>query len=106
MSELKLSDRDWKSFFLSEIFTTIQRGKRLTKANQLKGTTPYISSTAITNGVDGFIGNKNGVRKFSNCITIANSGSVGSVFYHEYEFIASDHVTALINKDLNKNHYL
>ena len=39
-------------------------------------------------------------------MTIANSGSVGKSFYHSYEFVASDHVTALISLRLNKFHYL
>ena len=39
-------------------------------------------------------------------MTIANSGSVGSAFYHKYEFIASDHVTQLKRKGLDKYAYL
>ncbi|MGO3650970.1 restriction endonuclease subunit S [Vagococcus sp.] len=97
---------DWEFFSLDKIFTTIQRGKRLTKKNQIKGDIPYISSTKYNNGVDSFIGNEENVRKFSNCLTIANSGSVGNIFYHDYEFIASDHVTALVNEELVKEHYM
>ena len=76
-------------------FNTIQRGKRLTKSNQIKGLTPYISSSGINNGLDNFISNSEKIRVFDNCLTIANSGSVGSTFYHTYRFIASDHVTHL-----------
>lgn len=101
-----MKNREWKSFFLNEIFTTIQRGKRLTKNKQIPGNIPYISSTMTNNGTDGFIGNETGVRFFQDCLTIANSGSVGSVFYHDYRFIASDHVTVLINPKLSKFHYL
>src|SRR5690625_143910 len=79
-----------------------QRGKRLIKKNQIKGNVPYISSTALSNGVDNFIGNKINVRVFEDCLTVANSGSVGEVFYHPYKFIASDHVTHLKNKKFNK----
>ena len=60
----------------------------------------------MKNGCDAFLGNQKGVRKFRNCLTIANSGSVGSVFYHDYMFIASDHVTALVNSKLTKLQYL
>ena len=101
-----LEDKDWHEFFLKDIFEVVQRGKRLTKANQNDGQKPYISSTALNNGVDNFIGNKSGVRLFSNCLTIANSGSVGSSFYHPYEFIASDHVTHLENSTFNSFVYL
>lgn len=100
------NQREWREFFLSDIFTKIQRGKRLTKKNQISGDIPYISSSMSNNGIDGFIGNENNIRKFSNCLTIANSGSAGSIFYHNYEFIASDHVTALINENLTKEHYM
>ena len=56
--------------------------------------------------MDGFIGNEGSVRKFEDCITIANSGSVGSAFFHQYEFVASDHVTQLKRKGLDKYAYL
>jgi hypothetical protein len=99
-------DKEWGEFFLTDIMFKIQRGKRLTKANQKAGNKPYISSTAINNGVDNFIGNEDGVRVFFNCLTIANSGSVGSSFYHPYEFVASDHVTHLANDSFNENIYM
>lgn len=104
--KLELSDRKWKSFFLRDVFPSIQRGKRLKKDDQYKGLAPYISSTALNNGVDNFIENTTGVRRFENCLTIANSGSVGSTFFHPYEFVASDHVTHLRNDKLNEFSYL
>ncbi len=65
-----------------------------------------MSSTSQTNGVDGFVGNTSGVRTFSDCLTVANSGSVGSAFYHRYRFVASDHVTKLQREGLDKYAYL
>jgi hypothetical protein len=59
----------------------------------------------MNNGVDNFIANKTGVREFGNCITIANSGSVGRAFYHPYDFVASDHVTQLKNDGLSRRMY-
>lgn len=96
----------WKEFYFTDVFTRIQRGKRLTKANQTDGILPYVSSTAFNNGVDGFIGNNQNVRSFANCLTLANSGSVGSAFFHAYRFIASDHVTSLEREGLDKYAYL
>lgn len=52
------------------------------------------------------MGNESGVRKFSDCLTVANSGSVGSAFFHQYEFVASDHVTRLKREGLDKYAYL
>ena len=97
---------NWRAFYFTEVFTEIQRGKRLKKADHKIGNTPYVSSTSFNNGVDGFIGNDGSVRRFEDCLTLANSGSVGSAFYHRYEFIASDHVTQLKREGLDKYAYL
>ncbi|GAB6168826.1 hypothetical protein JCM1393_12860 [Clostridium carnis] len=102
----KLHDKEWKEFNLTKLFTSIQRGKRLTKANHIVGRIPYVSSSAMNNGVDNYISNTKKVRKFSNCLSIANSGSVGSSFYHPYEFIASDHITHLKNENMNMFVYI
>lgn len=99
-------DVKWKEFKMTDIFSEIQRGRRLRKADHKIGTRPYVSSTGMNNGVDGFISNDEGVRIFSNCLTVANSGSVGSTFYHPYSFVASDHVTKLENKKYSKYVYL
>ncbi|MDP0297784.1 restriction endonuclease subunit S [Glaesserella parasuis] len=101
-----LKNTEWREFSFSQVFVEIQRGKRLTKSNQQDGTMPYVSSTATNNGVDNFIDNSTNVRIFENCLTLANSGSVGSTFFHYYTFVASDHVTALILEKPNKYVYL
>ena len=101
-----LSQCKWKEFYFTEVFDEIQRGKRLTKAAQLDGNMPYIFSTASNNGVDGFIGNLEKVRTFEDCITLANSGSVGNAFFQAYKFVASDHVTKLKVTGLDKHAYL
>lgn len=103
---LNLRDRDWSTFHLTELFDSIQRGKRLKRADQQQGTIPYVSSSALNNGVDGFICKADGCRVFYDCISLANSGSVGSAFYEPFEFVASDHVTHLKRKGLKKEHYL
>ena len=100
-----LNEKIWRAFLVGEIFKTIQRGKRLKTADHIQGNVPYVSSSAQNNGVDDFIGNEANVRKFKDCLTIANSGSVGKCFYHSYEFIASDHVTVLSSPNLNQYHY-
>lgn len=100
-----LEDIEWKEYKLCDIFNYISRGKRLKKGDHINGNIPYISSTMLNNGVDGFIGNKRG-KKFDNCLTIANSGSVGYSFYHPYEFIGSDHVTALKDDRYNRYTYI
>lgn len=103
---LQLSDREWKPFFLTQLFSAIQRGKRLKSENHIPGVIPYVSSSALNNGVDNFISNTDKVRVFSNCLSLANSGSVGSSFYEPFAFVASDHITHLKNERYNKYHYL
>ncbi|HDZ5100897.1 TPA: restriction endonuclease subunit S [Campylobacter jejuni] len=96
----------WKEFDFADIFKEIKRGKRLIKDNQIQGKIPYVSSSAFDNGIDNFINNNENVRKFNNCISLANSGSVGNAFFHSYEFVASDHITQLIQPKFNKYIYL
>lgn len=101
-----LENVSWKEFYFNEIFKKIKRGKRLKKDDHIEGNIPYISSTSLNNGLDQFIGNEEKIRKFKDNITLANSGSVGSCFYHEYEYIASDHVTSLTLDKADKYIYL
>ncbi len=96
----------WKAFPIRDIFTHIQRGKRLKTGDHISGKTAYVSSSATDNGIDNFVSNKKGVRIFEDCLTLANSGSVGTAFYHSYSFVASDHVTQLKGKSFNKYIYL
>ena len=104
--DLNLKDVQWREFNLNEIFPEIQRGKRLKKDDHITGVKPYVSSSGLNNGVDGFIGNTENVRNFKKCLTIANSGSVGATFYQPFDFVASDHITKLENKEFNKYVYL
>ncbi len=103
---LSLTDREWKEFYINGIFEHIQRGKRLKTTDHIPGNMPYVSSSAINNGVDDFVSNSHKVRIFNDCLTLTNSGSVGTAFYHGYSFVASDHVTALKSEKLNEYSYL
>lgn len=99
--------KKWKEFFVIDIFPSIQRGKRLIKDKQVSGNVPYVSSTAMNNGVDNFIQyDSSKMRKYQNCLSVANSGSVGASFYEPFEYVASDHVTHLKNENFNKDIYL
>lgn len=103
---LNVNDREWAPFHVIHLFDTIRRGKRLRRADQTEGDTPYVSSSASNNGVDGFISREDGCRVFSDCISLANSGSVGAAFYEPFEFVASDHVTHLKREGLSRGCYL
>lgn len=84
----------WKEEKLTTLFE-YQRGQRYTKEAQKPGPYPYISSTEENNGVDAHVVLGPRSKVYKDCLTMANSGSRGVTFYHEGEFIASDHVTVL-----------
>lgn len=101
-----LASREWKDFAIPYVFQNIQRGKRLKNAEHVPGIMPYVSSTANNNGVDDYIEATKGTRVFENCISLANSGSVGTAFYEPFAFVASDHVTSLKCDCANEYIYL
>ena len=101
-----LDEKEWAHFKMPQIFRLIQRGKRLKNADHAFGTVPYVSSTANNNGVDDYIEATPGTRVFGDCISLANSGSVGTAFYEPFDFVASDHVTALKTEGISKYCYL
>lgn len=101
-----LDEKEWAHFKMPEVFNVIQRGKRLKNADHIQGNIPYVSSTANNNGVDDYIEATSGTRMFCDCISLANSGSVGTAFYEPFAFVASDHVTALKTDGLTKYEYL
>lgn len=96
----------FRPFHLPEIFPEIGRGRRLKKADHVAGSVPYASSSAMNNGIDGFIQAPKSSRVFEDCISLANSGSVGSAFYEPFKFVASDHVTHLKRPGTSRSQYL
>lgn len=84
----------WKEFKFSEVFS-FKRGKRLVKLDQVDGDIAYISSSKVNNGIDNYISPPEYMTIYNNSITINNSGSVGYVFYHKYDFVCSDHCTVI-----------
>ena len=105
-TRLNLDNIKWKAFKIEDVFEIIERGKRLTKKMQESGAIPYISSSVFNNGVDNFISNEKNVRRYKDALTVANSGSVASSFYHAYEYVASDHVTNLKLSNGSRESYL
>lgn len=101
-----LDKKEWKHFYIPDIFSKIQRGKRLKNADHIPGKIPYVSSTANNNGVDDYVEISHGARVFKNCISLANSGSVGTAFYEPFSFVASDHITSLKMENGSKFVYL
>lgn len=97
-----LTDVAWGEFLIKNIFT-IEAVKGKPVKNYTRGTTPYVTTSSLNNGVTHFICANNKISK-GKCISIDPIG--GKTFYHEYEFIgrggAGSAINLLYNKNLNK----
>ena len=86
----------WKKFKVGELFE-IANGKKYPSSIRQTGELPLISTTANNNGISDYIKDRNdGV--YSNCITVAYSGSVGATFYHKEKVFVGETVIALLPK--------
>jgi len=95
---LALCKSRFKEFKVQDIFA-LERGKE--QIQQLDDTgIPIISSTSFNNGMVGF---KDNVKKIfsKNRIILANNGSIGTCFYQDVDFCATQDITVLYNKNLN-----
>lgn len=96
----KIDVDKWEYTQLSSIFKH-ERGKRLTKAQQIKGVTPFVTAGVQNQGIIGKIGNIDMI-KYKNAITI---DMFGNSFYRGYEFCCDDNIIVLINNN-NFNKYV
>lgn len=92
--------KEYQLFRFKSIFN-FERGKRLVELDQIEGSIAYISSTKKSNGIASYITPPDFMKVYNNKMTLSNSGSVGYLFYHDYEFVASDHCTVIWLKDEN-----
>ncbi|MEP7163109.1 MAG: restriction endonuclease subunit S [Ferruginibacter sp.] len=93
--KIDLNKSDWDWFKYEDIFD-IKKGKRLTKANMIEGTTPFIGAIDANNGYREYIGQP--ANHLGNTITVNYNGSVGEAFYQPDPFWASDDVNVLYPK--------
>lgn len=90
-----LAVSNWHSFTLQDLFT-IRKGQRLTKANMLPGTVPYIGASDTSNGVTAHIG-QDPIHK-GGTITVSYNGSVAEAFFQPVDYWATDDVNVLYPK--------
>lgn len=103
ISNMSLQTASWEYFPLGDLFS-IEKGKRLTKADMIEGSDNYL----------GAIDNNNGIRQKiaadrlwnANCITVNYNGSVGEAFYQSEPFWASDDVNVLYPKGWKMNPFI
>lgn len=91
----RISTKGWGDFRLSVLFS-VKKGKRLTKADQTDGQTPYVGAIDSNNGVSNFIGQR--AIHDGGTISLSYNGSVGEAFYQPEPFWATDDVNVLYPK--------
>ncbi len=94
---MSLKNREWKEFFIDEVFLSIHRGKRLIEKNRKNGDLPYYSASSSNNGLTDFIDNPLFVENRKIIIT-----TFCDAYFVESDFTASDEITMLSNKLINK----
>ena len=95
-STVKIDTSHWKPFKYKALFN-IEKGERLTKADMLEGGINYIGASAFNNGITAHIGNTEHLHQ-ANTITVCYNGSIGSAFYQEEPYWASDDVNVFYPK--------
>lgn len=87
---------NWKSFKLVDLFEV--EGTKTTPKKKINfddnGQYPYITTSAINNGVYGY---SQEYTEKGKVLTV-DSAVIGTVFYQETHFLASDHIEKLIPK--------
>lgn len=94
----ELDNINWKEFAIEEIATIIS-GKDIYQQERMPGNIPYITSTALNNGIGYSVSNLNNTLE-KNCISVNRNGSVGYAFFHGYNALYSNDVRKL---KINKN---
>jgi uncharacterized protein (DUF1919 family) len=88
MKKLTLKDREWKEFFIEDV-ANIVSGIDIYETERSRGNTPYITATALRNGIGYFVSNNN-ITLEENCLSVNRNGSVGYFFYHPYQALYSN----------------
>lgn len=99
-SKLSLAGKEWKSFFIEDIFE-INSGRDIYDKERIAGSTPYVTATANNNGIGYFIDNINETLE-SECLSVNRNGSVGYCFYHQYPALYGNDTRKLRPKKKNK----
>ena len=104
-SSSSLFRRNWKSYPINQIFD-IHSGKRLESRNRKPGRRPFIGALDNSNGIAGFVADRNSSLD-SNVLGVNYNGNgVCLGFYHPYECIFSDDVKRFHLKNNEGNEFI
>jgi len=95
-TQYALDTEHWQWFRYDSLFRIV-KGKRLTKADMIPGSIPFIGATEFNNGVTAYIDSDEYIHQ-GNLITVSYNGSVGMAFYQPQDFFACDDVNVLYPK--------
>ena len=95
-NKLCLNTNGWMWFSFDKLFV-IKKGKRLTKADMIVGTIPYVGAINSNNGISAFIANDKHLHP-ANTITVSYNGSIAEAYYQTEQFWATDDVNVLYPK--------
>lgn len=99
---LSLNDMTWKEFTFEQLFI-VKRGQSVYKQYMKRGNIPYVSASASNNGITDYVDKPN---REANMISLAYDGSVGSAFYQNTPWFASEKIVSLELKDYTLNRYI
>lgn len=95
---LSLIDVRWDWFDLTPTLFSFYRGKRLTKADSIKGDIPLVTAGQANQGIREYV--ENDMEVYHNCLTI---DMFGYCVYREYDFCCDDNILVLIpNLEMSK----
>ncbi len=84
----------WKDFFIEDV-CNIMSGQDIYNRERKEGDIPYVTATALQNGIGYFVGNINETLE-SGCLSINRNGSVGYCFYHPYKALYGNDTRKLV----------
>ena len=93
----KIDTTSWRQCCMEELFDVV-KGRRLTKADRIDGDINYIGASIFDNGITAKIGNKEHIHPAGTITVCYNCSDIGTTFYQEEPFWATDDVNVLYPK--------
>ena len=114
MTNLKLTDREWQTFNMIDIFSIKDGYYNKKPPLEKNGDIPFLGATQYFNGITEFY-TLNRIKEYDKvgnvsdkdfdkrifeggCIAITNNGSVGNAFYQQSDFTCSHDITPIYLK--------
>lgn len=103
VSEPMIEEKTWETFKVEEMFNVKRvSGEPLNKYED--GNLPFISTSSLKNGVQGFVSSK--IEDISPKKSLTISPIDGTIFFHPYKFVgrggAGSSISTMSNENLNK----